>query len=189
MRAMECRRTEGDEHVLEGAFVLRQEVGGLLLRHDEHGDDATEEHEYACDGEARDEILDEQCAEHGADRGTDGGTGAIEGGHGAADAGWHAIGQDGDHRGDHAVQAEHAGAVEDGEQHGIMRGAGQEQGDAAKHRTEQDPRSTTSEPRAGTVREVAEHQIGDQGCDRGEGVDDTDQRIRIDAFDGLVMHR
>ncbi len=109
---------------LGGGLVLRQEVCGLLLRDDDHGDHATEEHEHAGDGEARNQVFDEQCAEHGADRSADGGAGAVEGGHGATDLGRHAVGQDGDHRRDHAVQTEHAGAVEDGQQHGVMRGAG-----------------------------------------------------------------
>lgn len=52
MRGGELRRAEGGEDVLGGAFVLRQEVCGLLLRDDDHGDHATEEHEHAGDGEA-----------------------------------------------------------------------------------------------------------------------------------------
>ena len=189
MRGGELRRAEGGEDVLGGAFVLRQEVCGLLLRDDDHGDHATEEHEHAGDGEARNQVFDEQCAEHGADRSADGGAGAVEGGHGATDLGRHAVGQDGDHRRDHAVQTEHAGAVEDGQQHGVMRGAGQEQGDATEHRTENDPRSTTTEPGAGTIGEVAEHQVRNQGRHCGERIDDTDEGVRIGAFDGLVVHR
>ena len=183
MRGGELRRAEGGEDVLGGAFVLRQEVCGLLLRDDDHGDHATEEHEHAGDGEARNQVFDEQCAEHGADRSADGGAGAVEGGHGATDLGRHAVGQDGDHRRDHAVQTEHAGAVEDGQQHGVMRGAGQEQGDATEHGSEEDPRGTAAEAGTGAIGEVAEHQVGDQGCDRGERVDDADQRIGVDARD------
>ena len=160
MGASELRRTEGYEDVLEGALFLRQEVSGLFLRQDDHGDDAAEEHEHARDSEAGSQVFDEECADHGADRSTDGGARAIEGGHGAADAIRHAVRQHGDQRGNHAVEAEHAGAVEDGEQHRVVRGAGQEQGDATKHRTENDPRSTTTEPGAGTIGEVAEHQVG-----------------------------
>lgn len=188
MRGGELRRAEGGEDVLGGAFVLRQEVCGLLLRDDDHGDHATEEHEHAGDGEARNQVFDEQCAEHGADRSADGGAGAVEGGHGATDLGRHTVGQDGDHRRDHAVQTEHAGAVEDGQQHGVMRGAGQEQGDATEHGSEEDPRGTAAEAGTGAIGEVAEHQVGDQGCDRGERVDDADQRIGVDARDGLVVH-
>ena len=158
--ASELRRTEGYEDVLEGALFLRQEVSGLFLRQDDHGDDTAEEHEHACDSEAGSQVFDEECADHGADRSTDGGACAIEGGHGAADARRHAVRQHGDQRGNHAVEAEHAGAVEDGEQHRVMRGAGQEQGDATEHRTENNPRSTTTEPGAGTIGEVAEHQVG-----------------------------
>ena len=185
----ELRRAEGDEDVLEGAFVLRQEVGGLLLRQDDHGDDTAEEHEHAGDGEARNQVFDEQGAQHGADWSADGGAGAVESGHGSADAGRHAVGQDGHQRSDHAVETEHAAAVEDRQQHGVMRGAGQEQHDATEHGSEEDPRGTTAEPGTGTIGEVAEHQVGDQRRDGGEGVDDAHQSVRIDARDGLVVHR
>ena len=70
-----------------------------------------------------------------------------------------------------------------------MRGAGQEQHDAAEDGTEHDPRRTAAETGTGAVGEVAEHQVGDQGCDRGERVDDADQRIGADTCDGLVVHR
>ena len=69
-----------------------------------------------------------------------------------------------------------------------MRGAGQEQGDATEHGSEEDPRGTAAEAGTGAIGEVAEHQVGDQGCDRGERVDDADQRIGVDARDGLVVH-
>ena len=160
MGASELRRTEGYEDVLEGALFLRQEVSGLFLRQDDHGDDAAEEHEHACNSKADSQVLDEECTDHGTNRGADRGACTIEGGHSATNAGWHTVRQHGDQRGDHAVEAEHAGAVEDGEQHGVMRGAGQEQGDATEHRAENDPRSTTTEPGAGTIGEVAEHQVG-----------------------------
>ena len=70
-----------------------------------------------------------------------------------------------------------------------MRGAGQEQHDATEHGSEEDPRGTTAEPGTGTIGEVAEHQVGDQRRDGGEGVDDAHQSVRIDARDGLVVHR
>ena len=70
-----------------------------------------------------------------------------------------------------------------------MRGAGQKQGDATEHRTENDPRSTTTEPGAGTIGEVAEHQVSNQGRHCGERIDDADEGVRIGAFDGLVVHR